>query len=82
MKYRIIIQNYTNPINGERYVIAVNTKQGTILDSTIEVKNKLHVRAVVNGYLNMYRDIEIHPGALDTWIEINLAGMNFHIVEG
>jgi len=80
MSKRIVIHDYSCKENGgDCFRIAINTRQGTILDSIIEVKSKLHARAIVTGYLHMYHGIEVHPGCVDLWIELNLADVRLEI---
>lgn len=72
MNKRIVIHDYSCKANGgDCFRIAINTPQGTILESIVEVKSKVHAFAIVTGYLTMYRAIEIHPGSVETWNDLN-----------
>jgi hypothetical protein len=71
MNKRIVINDYSCKANGgDCFRIAINTRQGTILESIVELKNKVQVVALVTGYLSIYHAIEIHPGSIDTWNEL------------
>jgi hypothetical protein len=66
VKYRIIIQDRSTfqPI----FRIAVNTEQGTLLDSNIQVTEALQALAFVYGYLQLFSgNVEIAPKSKEVW---------------
>lgn len=49
-------------IEGNDYVIAVNTKEGTIPETIERVQSMLTAVMIVRGYLNTWKgEIEVHP---------------------
>lgn len=58
MRKRIIVK-----IEGNKYIIAVNTEQGTIPETVYRTESMLMTVIVIRGYfLTFEGDIEIHPG--------------------
>lgn len=67
MNKRIVIMDYS--LKGKTiFQIAINTRQGTMLESSVKVRTILQAYALVKGYLDIFQgEIEIHPGSIDEW---------------
>lgn len=66
MEKRIIIRHHDS-----LWIIAINTKQGTLREFTFLTNNHYYAQAVLDGYLKMFEDsIEIHPLSNDAYLEL------------